>query len=157
MLLVGALGLAVFAGCSDDDSSDSGGSETTSAETTSAATTVASDFQTQANAICSQGNADIQALFTDVGDPTTLEAAEKQSLFEQVISISRQQVTDIEALDIPSDVAEEVGGLFSEISSTIDDLDAGGADALFATESDPFAVYNSRLEALGLNDCVNPG
>ena len=148
-LLVGFAAITLAACSSDNDSA----SDATT--TTTAAPLTPTEFKAQGNAICKKGGEDIGALFADNKDPNTLAPAAKQERFDQVIAITRRQIDDLSALAAPADLKPQVEALTTDATAKTDELVAGGPDALFASEGDPFASLNPKFQALGLTGCVS--
>jgi hypothetical protein len=133
--------------CSDDDD----GNDTATA--TEALTEA--EFVTQANAICADaGTAAEEALGPifedfDAATPEQLEAA-----FEQMVELGRSIPADIGALAAPEALSEDVDAFVDAFDAANDDVEAGGAEAFFAQEGDPWASVNDQATELGLDECA---
>jgi len=143
VLTLGLLGAA----CGDEDG---GGDRLTAA-----------DFETQANAICAEGGAEVDSaateLFGDLGPNETPDPAELEAFIDDTLVPSvRDQLDQIRALEPPEDLEDEVDEIIEVTESTIDELaDMSGDEllGLFETGEDPFAEMNAKANAIGLLEC----
>lgn len=157
IVALSALPMGALAACSDG--SDAAGSADTVVTTTTVTTTTAKgdgstsslsaeEFVTEANAICSAGNQQIEAFFADV-DPATGPSADQQ---QQLLDNVTQQVDDIEALGVPSDLDATVGQFVTEARTTIEQSRTTSPEEFFAA-GNPFADLNTTAIAAGLTTC----
>jgi hypothetical protein len=110
------------------------------------------EYIEQANAICTEGNAAIEAAMPAgmTGMPT---GAQAEALQKAVVAEITKMVDRIEALEPPADMAAEMDSITADTRKVTADLEASGPDALFTTEQDPFADVNARLIEQGLTVC----
>jgi hypothetical protein len=125
--------LAGAAGCGDDD--DALGEE---------------EFIDQANAICEEGNAELEEIFSafEVEEPTEEELADG---VEEAADNIEGQIEEIRALEGPDDLEEDLDAVLDDAEDAVDQLREAGP-ALFEGE-DPFADINERLRDLGFTTC----
>jgi hypothetical protein len=110
------------------------------------------DFRDQANAICAKGNQDIGeavgAVFgSDSPTPESMQAA-----LDTIVSVSRQQLDDIEALAPPSAIKDDVKEMIAEGRSATDTAEGQGL-GFFESDDDPWARTGELAVGLGLNAC----
>jgi len=145
LLVAAAIATGLLAaGCGGDDN-DSG-------TTTSSLTKP--EFVAKANAICKNGNDQINqegnATFSK-GKPT--QADEEKFATDTIIPNVQKQIDDIEALGAPAGDEAQVKAI---TDSAQKDLDAAKSDpTLFtdASKGDPFAATNKLANAYGLTVC----
>jgi hypothetical protein len=126
----------------------SGGSETLTRDA----------FLEQGNAICAKGNAEIAAAIAQDGSGGPPSGAAGEALFKSVMDASRRMIDEVGALKPPPDLQPEMTGIVSDSRIVLADLESKGAEAMFASEEDPFAEINKRLTAIGLTVCgEDPG
>lgn len=121
----------------------------------------ASEFEAQANSICAEANDEVDAaaaeLFGDLDPNETSSPAEVEAFVDDIIVPNlRRQLDEIDALDPPEDLANEVEDLIAVAESTIDEIDDMSGDeflGLFQTGEDPFAEMNAKANAIGLLQC----
>ncbi len=142
ILLVVALGVA---GCGSDDSS--------SGDSSSDSITKA-DFVAQANAICAESNAKIEAAENEAfsGGQQPTEADIESFVTGTLIPEVEQQVSDIEALDVPEDEVEQVNAILDAAQEGLDEAKADPAS--LAGNADPFAQANRLASDYGLTECA---
>lgn len=135
--LFAAAGLAALvAGCGEDES-----------------TLSAAEFREQANEICTTGGEEVhEAFFGVFGDddptPEDMEAA-----LATVMSVSRRQLDDIEALAEPSDLSDDVDAFIAQGRDDTAAAEAMGL-AFFENEDDPWAATGELAGGLGLDACA---
>jgi hypothetical protein len=140
ILPVAVLASAFFAGCGDDG----GGDPLTEAE-----------FQDQANAICTEGNQEIDTqadeTFSDVPSGERPDREDEAAFVEDVVVPNVQgQIDDIRALEAPEDIQGDVDAAMDDAEAVLDDIEADPS----MIEGDPFADVDPQLEALGLDACT---
>jgi hypothetical protein len=138
------LGASLLVGCGDDggDSSD---------------TLTETEFEEQANAICEEGNAEIDAgadeTFSDVPSGEAPSEVEQTAFVEDVVVPGVQdQIDGIRALAAPEDIQDDVDAAMDDAEAVLDDLEED--PSLLFGEDDPFDEINPQLEELGLDACV---
>ena len=146
-VLVSVAGLAGLglAACGDDD----GGGDALTEE----------EFVEQANAICSEGEDELDAAFEElVGDgseePTPEEISAFADVFEDNIG---EQIDGIDDLEPPESMADDVDAALSDAREVLDDfaqLLRDDPEAAFSQEEDPFADVNEQMNDLGVTACA---
>jgi len=147
LLAAGVLATGLIAaGCgdgNDDESSDTG--------TDAATAPTKAEFVAEANEVCKQGNAELEAAGEETfkGKPTQadLEAFVTDTLVPNV----QGQIDDIRALGIPEGDEAVVNGFLDDAEGVLDDLEA---DPSLLDKGDPFAAVNKELAAYGLTTCA---
>lgn len=151
------IALGGLAACGSDDE-DTGSAPTTPASTSAAAPTTAAptaaagltkaEFVTKANAICTAGNAEIEAASASLGaTPTTAQIAAFATA-TLIPSVSKQ-LDDIRALGIPEADKATVEPILAESDAVLTSLKADPSQL----EEDPFAAVNTKLTSYGLTAC----
>jgi hypothetical protein len=134
-VLVGPLLLGTFvAACGDDD----GASET--------------DFREQASVILCEGDQEIGAAIGEVfggGEPTPEQMTDALAT---IVAASRAQADGIEALAVPSGMADDVEALLVEWRSAATMAEGQGL-GYFESDDDPWAETAALAEDLGLESC----
>ena len=165
-LAVAALAICLIAaGCRGDD--DDAGDEPPRSEEAVAQSKAASkgrsgaqagglskgEFISEANEICSQGNAELQAAAEErLGQGlATLEARDAFAT-ETIVPNVRRQIGDIRALGIPEGDEDAVSGFLEEAEGILDQLKR----APESFSADPFAEVNQDFAAYGLTACGPP-
>ena len=115
------------------------------------------EFVEQANAICEEGSEELDQAGGELfgsEEPTPEEIADFADLFEDAIG---DQIDDLEDLNGPSDLEEELDGILADARDTLSEFADEVRDdpeAAFTSEEDPFADINERLSELGLTSCA---
>jgi hypothetical protein len=130
-----SLGMLFLAGCGSDDDG-----------------VTAAEFREQANAICAQANQDIGAAVGAVFANDSATPDQLQAALDEIVSVSDRQLDDIEALEAPSDLEDDVAALIAEGRSATDAAEAQGL-AFFETDEDPWARTGELAVGLGLDAC----
>jgi hypothetical protein len=121
--------------------------------TTADASSLSSDqFVTQANAICTAGNAEIEALFADVPPGTEPSSEQQATLQVSLLDNVEQQVDDIESLGVPANLTSTVGPFLAGARTTIEQGRAASPEEFFSA-GNPFATVNELATAAGLDAC----
>jgi hypothetical protein len=124
------------AGCGDDDDESSDLSH--------------DEFVTQANQICSEGNAQIEQDGSDVkGGPGTPEF--EAFVADTLVPNVQGQIQDIRDLGIPEE-DDSLNETLDEAELITQDL---AEDPASLTEGDPFAPINQELTDAGLTECAS--
>lgn len=113
------------------------------------------EFVSQANAICTEGNAAIDEAVEEMvaeagGSPSDVES---QELLDVILTNVRGQLDDIEALSPPEDLEGDVEDLISTAREEADALEDAGVDSIESGET-PFEESNAKAEELGLEACA---
>lgn len=140
MLVAAALATGLIAaGCGggDDDSS----SDLTKAE-----------FITKADAICAQGNKEIQQAFEALGQGKPSQAQLDQIATDTLLPSVEKQVSQIRDLGIPKGEEDQVNAILDSAQSGID---KGKADpsSLVSDQNDPFKEANQLAKQYGMTEC----
>jgi hypothetical protein len=149
LILVGA------AACGDDDTADASADEASGAASEQL---TAAEFLEQGNAICAEGNAEIDAAIDDVelgadGAPTpeSLVAVMQDTIIPAVA----EQIEGLQALTPPEELEADIVQLLTDAEAALDDMqqqleaDPEG----FLDAPDPFEDVNARATELGLIEC----
>ena len=105
-------------------------------------------FRDKANGVCVEAGAAIGEAF-QAGEPTPEQL---QSALDTVVTVSRSQFDDIEALDAPASIEDDVDAMLAEGRAATDVAEAQGV-AFFANEDDPWAKAGEMAADLGLDAC----
>lgn len=146
-LLFGALVLGLVAGCGGSD--DEGGEETlTKAE-----------FIKQGDAICRQGNEEIEEGFDSFAKENGIaknQEPNKEQSREIVVTVIipgvKQQGEEIRALGAPAGDEDQVAAILDSLDEGIEEAEAD-PESLFEEKTDPFGEANQRAKAYGLKVC----
>jgi len=149
LVLALATGL-IAAGCGDDDDDDGGNGGGNGGEALTK-----QEFITQADQICSEGNAEIEAGAEDTfggSDQPPSPAEEEQFATDTVIPSIQSQVDQIGELASPEGDEDQVQAI---LDAAQEGLDAGNDDpSLFAGENqDPLAEATRLAKQYGLKVC----
>jgi hypothetical protein len=113
------------------------------------------EFVEQGQAICREGNEEIEALFADLPQDEIPTEEELEPLFDDFVSNVRGQIDDIDELSPPEDIEDDVDAFVSDARDALDEVEDGGAEALLQEEGeDPFAEVNEQAAELGLSECA---
>lgn len=136
LLLASLVLAAVSVGCGEDESALS-----------------ATEFRSQANEICTVGGEEVhQAFFGVFGEDEPTPEQMEQAL-ATVMSVSRRQLDDIEALAEPSDLSADVDAFVAQGRADTDAAEAMGL-GFFENEDDPWAATGELARGLGLDACA---
>ena len=149
--------LVIGAGCSDDtDSTSAVSTSVTTPATDSPAALTEEAFVAEANAICAEGNAEIEALAAETfgsGTPPTDE--QLLDVLDQVLANVNTQIEAIDALAPPAEVAATVDEWLSAGRSGLDAARAQGTAFFDPTGENPISAEANRLAtALGATECA---
>lgn len=125
---------AALAGCGDDDTG-----------------LTATEFRAEANAICAAGGEEVHEAFFSLGDDATAE--DMQAAFDTVISVSDRQLDDIDDLEVPSELADQVDEFLRQGRADTDAAEAMGL-GFFESEDDPWETTSELARGLGLDACA---
>lgn len=136
VLAAAALSLLGLASCGDDEDRLS-----------------EAEFQEQANAICAEGNEEVDALFEDLpqDEPPSEEALEP--LFDDFVENIRGQIDDVDELSPPEELEDDVDTFLSDAREALEGIEDDGPSSLLS-EDDPFADVSAQAEDLGLEECA---
>jgi outer membrane murein-binding lipoprotein Lpp len=134
-----------------------GGSSNDSTDTTSALTK--QQFIAQADAICKQGNEEIEEGFESFAEQNDIpknqepSKAQGKEIVETVIVPSiGSQAEGIRALGFPSGDEDELSAMLDSLDEAVEEAEED-PEALFAAKSDPFAKPNELAQDYGLKTC----
>ena len=141
-LLVLALAPALLLGFAGCGSSDDGGG-----------TLSASEFRSKANAICKEGNKQLEGVTKGLSDSSSPEQVGKA--VSRGLDLLSQQLVKIRALKGPQELDSDVDDVIDDTPATIESTKAMLADDPEGTlkGADPFADVSKRLTKLGLDVC----
>lgn len=111
------------------------------------------EFLKQGNAICTKGNAEIEAVVPKGNNAGPPSGPEGEAFFKAIIKTSHRMIDDVAALKPPADLQPEMTSIVADSRLILADLEAKGAEAMFALEGDPFFEVNKRLTSIGLTVC----
>ena len=139
-LVVASAAIAVGCGSSDSDS------------TTSEALSK-SEFLKQGNAICKQGNQEINAAFNDAfgGGSKPSQDEIDQVVTDTVVPSIQGQIDDLSALTPPSGDEDTVNNILDEAQTALDQVKDD--PSAITGKDDPFAQANQDAKAYGLTVC----
>lgn len=116
------------------------------------------EFLKQGNAICTKGNAEIEAAMPKGNSAGPPSGPEGEALFKALMDSSHRMIDEVAALKPPADLQPEMTSIVADSRLVLADVEAKGAESLFASEEDPFFEVNKRLTAIGLTVCgEDPG
>jgi hypothetical protein len=145
VLLAGVVAVAaVVAGCGSSDSPSA---------------LTKQQFIAQADAICKQGNKEIEEGFesfakqNDIPKNQEPSKAQGKEIVETVIVPSiGSQAEGIRALGFPSGDEDELSAMLDSLDEAVEEAEED-PEALFAAKSDPFAKPNELAQDYGLKTC----
>jgi hypothetical protein len=144
-MLVGAL---LVAGC---------GSDSSTTDTTASITKA--EFVKQGNAICKEGNEEIEGEFEKFAKENTLsekkaptEAQLEEAAEQFLIPAITRQVEGLRALGAPSGEEEKVNTLLDNAETALEEVEEDPS-LLSGEKSEPFEDVNKEARAVGLTTC----
>ncbi|HEV7769779.1 MAG TPA: hypothetical protein VGO66_03855 [Solirubrobacterales bacterium] len=153
VLFAGVLALAIVAGCgSSDDSTDT--------DTTSVDVTITKEqLIAQGDAICKQGNEEIEEGFESYaeenGIPKNQEPSDEQGveIVETVLVPNlKTQAELIRGLGAPEGDEEQVEELLDSLDEAVETAE-DDPEALFNEDTDPFGDVNQQAQDYGFSEC----
>lgn len=146
--LIAAAALAtglIAAGCGgdDDESSDSG---------TEATTLTKAEFITEADAICAQGNQEIDQAFQ------TLSKDPSQAQFDEVVTVTvipsiQGQIDDIRALGAPEGDEDQISAALDSAQEATDKVEEDPSILNDPQGEDPYTEAEKLLREYGITKC----
>jgi hypothetical protein len=112
----------------------------------------ATEFRDQANRICLEANGEIGAAVGAVFGDEEATPEQLQQALDTIVSVSRRQLHDIDALSAPSELEADVEAFLAEGRSATDAAEAQGL-GFFEGEDDPWAHTGELAADLGLTAC----
>ncbi len=150
-LLFGVFALVLVAGCGSDDEETDTGSATV--------TITKNQLITQGDAICKQGDEEIEEGFERYADENGIAKNEEPSdaqgveIVETVIVPNiKTQSELIRGLGAPEGDEEEIEAMLDSLDEAIEDAEEN-PETLFEEESDPFGDPNGKAEDYGFKVC----
>jgi hypothetical protein len=156
LLAAVAATLVVVAGCgsSDDSTTDGGDTDATTASLTKA------EFVEQGNAICSDGNEEIESGIEEFAEENGLsgndqptEAQVEELATDILIPSIAKQVEGLRNLGVPSGEEKEVEAFLDKAASAVEKVEADTSLLTDEEGGSPFASVNREAAALGLTTC----
>ena len=111
------------------------------------------DFLEQGNAICDEGNEELDAAFEELGDAEPTEE-QMEDVAQQVADNVEGQIEDLRALEPPEELADDVDAALDDAQEVVEEFRDQGA-AIFQSVEDPFADVSPKLAEIGLTSCAN--
>lgn len=116
-----------------------------------------SEFEEQGNAICEEGNDEIDAeaddFFADVPSGEDPSEEDLSGFANDVLVPNVQgQIDDLRDLDAPEDIQDDLDATLDEGEEILDEI-SDDPSILFSDE-DPFEDVNAQLTDLGLTSCA---
>jgi len=127
-----------------------GGDDTATTDSTQGTPLTEADFTSQANAICTAGNEEVDSAAADLGQQPSqadIESFAKDTLVPSI----QDQINAIAALGAPEGQTEQVDTFLEDAQDKLDELEK---DPGLATNDDLFADVNEQATALGLTECA---
>ena len=143
-ILAALAALVVVAGCG-------GGDDSSSSSTTAAAALTKDEFITQADQICSDGDAAIQAAQPDFGASGPSEDDINAFVTDTLVPNLQSQHDAIAALGVPTGDEDTISSLLDQLQSAIDGIKADPSSV--ASGQDTFADVNKAAADYGLKKC----
>ncbi len=132
-----------------------GGDDTTDATVT----LTKAEFIKQGDAICKEGNAEIEAGFEDFAEANDIPQNQEPSKTQGVEIVKsvivpgvKQQAEEIRALGAPEGEEEQVEDLLDSLDAAVAEAEED-PEALFEENSDPFADANQQATDYGFEVC----
>ena len=144
--LLAAVALAlVAAGCGDDDDSGDSGDGSATALTKE-------EFLQQGNAICANGNAELDAVTANFG-PGTSPAEIEAFVTDTLVPNVQGQIDDLSALTPPEGDEEEVEAILTAAEDALAEVEEVPSTVTEDGGTDPFNEANRLAEDYGLVAC----
>ncbi len=148
--------LAAGCGSDDDDDSSSDSTEATSSAAAPSESLTKTEFLTQGNAICAEGDKTIDQAFSSLGNNPTDEQA-TQVITTTVVPAVQTEIDGLKALGAPSGDEAQVTAVLDAAQTANDALKADPTVILNqgSSGSDPFAEANRLAKEYGLTECAD--
>jgi hypothetical protein len=112
------------------------------------------EFVKQANAICEEGNQELESAADELVEDGEPSQEDLESLIDTAVDNVSAQLDEIEQLSPPEDMEGDVEDLIETARGELQDLQDAGADA-FTSGANPFEESNAQARELGLDECGN--
>jgi hypothetical protein len=116
------------------------------------------EFKRQANAICAEGNQQIEAaaeqIFAGLSENQQPSPEQLAAFAAVAIPSIKQQVESVAALEEPKSLQAKVRKLIRTARAAVAKIEANPS-LLADEENDPFAATNKQLKKLGLRECAS--
>jgi hypothetical protein len=145
-----AVGL-IAAGCgSDDNGNDDSSSSSSGTGTDTTASLSKAQWIEQADAICKESNATIEA-----GSPGNDATAQEVDAYvtDTIVPAVQSQLDDIRALGTPTEEGDQADAIIQEAQTALDQLKAD--PTALSKGQDPFADANADAQSFGMKECGN--
>ena len=123
-----------------------GGSDTLSAK----------EFRSQANKLCTDANKDTEAYGAKITEASS--DADVTAAIDKTVKRTSELVADIDALEPPKDLADDVDSMLASVRAGNKDLDKVSSVqdlTSFDPNSGPFKEANDKASKLGLDACAD--
>ena len=135
-----------LAGCGGSGGSGSAGGGSPEGGSTLSAT----EFRTQARAICTAANSDLRSIGKKLeGSPSPAEAA---AVVDRIVRRIEAEVADLDRLAPPPELAERVDALLASVRSGVAVVKKKGIE-VYLSGDDPFTEADQQARDLGLEVC----
>ena len=116
------------------------------------------EFKKQANAICKEGNQQIEAAaeqtFGNLPDGQEPSPEQLQAFAAVAIPNTKQQIDDVAALEAPKSLQAKVKKLITSARAAVAKIEADPSLLAAQGKNDPFAATNKQAKKLGLKECA---
>ena len=116
------------------------------------------DFKKQANAICKEGNEQIDAAaqqtFGSIPEGQEPSPEQLQAFAVVAIPNTKQQIEDVAALEPPKSLQAKVKKLITTARAAVAKIEADPSLLGAEGKNDPFAATNKQAKKLGLKECA---
>ena len=116
------------------------------------------EFKKQANAICKEGNQQIESAaeqtFGNLPDGQEPSPEQLQAFAAVAIPNTKQQIDDVAALEAPKSLQAKVKKLITSARAAVAKIEADPSLLAAQGKNDPFAATNKQAKKLGLKECA---
>jgi len=116
----------------------------------------AAQFRTQANKLCADADKDTESFGSSISESSS--DSDVTEAIDKTVARNDKLVNDIDALNAPSDLADDVDSMLDSVRDALKVLDkiTSVQDLVTASKgADPFAEVNTKAKALGLDTCAD--
>lgn len=159
LALLCAIGLLAIGGCGDDEdeTTTTGTTGGTGATGETGAGLLPGDFAAEADAICAEGDREIDEEAREVFGNADQEpsSAEQEEFFTDTVTPGiQEQIDGLRDLGEPEEGAEEFATFLDDAQAALDEVEEDPSLVIGEGE-DPFADVEEQAKALGLKDCAS--